>query len=98
MANSASCAAPGWAQRTGMASLTVEGMCERLAKEFDSEVVETFRTNKIDGSVFIELEESDMKELGIVALGDRKKLKKLIRTLQESQENVSTVCTKPYNG
>ena len=52
-----------------------------LAKEFDAEVVDTFRINKIDGETLLELTQEEMKELGIVALGDRKKLVKLTKTL-----------------
>ena len=52
-----------------------------LAKEFDAEVVDTFRINKIDGETLLELTQEEMKELGIVALVDRKKLVKLTKTL-----------------
>ena len=66
-------------------TLGVEDMCQLVAENFDSDVVDTFRCNKIDGSVFLELDEGDMKELGITALGDRKKLKKLMQTLKEKE-------------
>lgn len=49
---------------------------------FDEEVVKIFRVNKIDRSLLVALDKDDMKELGIVALGDRKKLQMLIATLQ----------------
>lgn len=48
---------------------------------FDEEVVKVFRVNKIDRSLLVALDKDDMKELGIVALGDRKKLQMLITTL-----------------
>ena len=35
--------------------------------------MEVFLSNKTDGSTFLALNSSDLKELGIVALGDRKK-------------------------
>lgn len=44
---------------------------------FNISVVEVFHRNKVDGEVFVELDSNDMKELGISALGDRKKLQKL---------------------
>lgn len=64
-----------------MAHLTVEDICKILAEEFDEEVVKTFRMNKIDGETLLELTQEDLKELGIFALGDRKKLAKLTARL-----------------
>ena len=52
---------------------------------FDEGVVETFRCNKIDGETFLELTSADLKELGIVALGDRKKLGKLMNKLSSEK-------------
>ena len=58
-------------------------VCELLKKkDFDEEVVEVFRKNKVSEAVLIELDYDDLKELGIVALGDRKMIKKLINELQ----------------
>lgn len=53
---------------------------------FDCSVVEVFRENKIDGIEFVSLSRDDMKELGISALGDRKKLLRLIHTLESEVE------------
>ena len=59
------------------ASLSV--ICQLLSKRgFDEEVLTTFRRNKIDGAAFIELTPEDLKELHITALGDRKKICKVI--------------------
>lgn len=61
-----------------MSSLNISDVCKLLRENgFDEEVIETMRTNKIDGSTFIDLNSQDLKELGIVALGDRKRLEKL---------------------
>ena len=54
---------------------------------FDTEIVQIFVSNKIDRSVLATLTTQDMKELGIVALGDRKKLQFLIDTVQREARN-----------
>ena len=57
---------------------STESICELLMDNgFDISIVEVFHHNKVDGEVFLELDSNDMKELGISALGDRKKLQKL---------------------
>ena len=58
------------------ATLKVDGVCQLLM------VVEIFRENRIDGSVLIDLTVDDMKELGVKALGDRKKLNQLIEAVK----------------
>ena len=56
----------------------IENMCQLLVENhFDTSVVEIFRANKIDRNVFIDLDKDDMKELGIMALGDRKRLQQI---------------------
>ena len=71
--------------RLTMAELSVSKLCEILTGEkFDEDVVESFRKNKIDGETFLELDHDDLKELGIIALGDRKKVKKLQQRLKVS--------------
>ena len=55
-----------------------EGMSRRLRKEdFDDDVIEVFRTNKIDEETFLDLQRSDLKELGIAAIGDLIRIKRL---------------------
>ena len=55
-----------------MESWNIEGVCDFLVKyEFDEDVVQIFRMNKISGSVLVLLNDADMKELGVAALGDR---------------------------
>ena len=38
------------------------------------------RINKIDGSTLLDLNSQDLKELGIIALGDRKRLERLCQS------------------
>ena len=61
-----------------MATLSTSEICELLRDNgFDEEVTESMRVNKIDGSTLLDLNSQDLKELGIIALGDRKRLEKL---------------------
>ena len=70
-------------------STTVDMVCEMLmAKQFEEVVVEIFRKNRIDGTALLLLSDSDLKELGIVALGDRKKIQKLIEELPKKRSGV----------
>ena len=71
-------------------------MCEMLVKAgFDDSVVEVFRSNKIDRVVLLELDRDDMSELGIVALGDRKKLQKMILRLKASGRETQLLTPEP---
>ena len=64
---------------------STEQVCKLIQDSgFDYSVVEVFRENKIDGIEFVSLSRDDMKELGISALGDRKKLLRLIHTLESN--------------
>ena len=59
-------------------SLSTSEVCTLLKTNgFDDDVVEVFRANKIDGSTLKELNSEDLKELGIIALGDRKRLERV---------------------
>lgn len=52
-----------------------EKVCDFLMKcKFDEEVIQIFQLSKISGSVLVMLSDTDMKELGLTALGDRKRL------------------------
>ena len=63
-----------------MEDWAVEQVCDFLVNNrFDEEVVGIFRVNKICGSVLWSLNESDMKELGLTALGDRRRLQCLVK-------------------
>ena len=64
---------------------SVERVCDILVQNgFDYEVVDAFRQNKIDWDVFTQLDRDDIRELGVTALGDRKKLIRLVAKLQTS--------------
>ena len=80
-------------QCSEMAELSVSGLCKVLTDEkFDNDVVETcFRDNKIDGETFLELNEGDLKELGVQAFGDRRKLQKLQQRLKVNRKKVHFV-------
>lgn len=55
-----------------------EEMCGLLKEgEFEDDVIEVFRKNRIDTSIFIELDNDELDSLGVVALGDKKRLKRL---------------------
>lgn len=75
-----------------MANLSVSDICEILAKQFDEDVVETFRSNKIDSPTFMDLTNEDLKELGITALGDRKNISKLKDKLQDMDASRQVWC------
>lgn len=71
---------------TRLTEASTEKICELLLENgFDNSVSSVFRDNKVDGAVFVDLDKDDMKELGISALGDRKKLQQLIYKLKRSE-------------
>ena len=75
-----------------MASLGIVQVCEVLRDNgFDEEVAESMRINKIDGDTLLDLSSQDLKELGIVALGDRKRLEKLCQGSIRGPQVMSTV-------
>ena len=77
-------------------ALGIDELCDILTtNDFDADVVETFRTNKIDGNTFLELNSGDLKELGITALGDRKKIERLKATKVTGKSKAKTVRDYP---
>ena len=71
-------------------------VCQLLRQRgFDDLVVEIFEKNKIDMDVIKDLNADDMKELGIVALGDRKRLQQLIDSIQP-QKGTSTMIAESH--
>ena len=65
-----------------MEGLTTSQVAELLEKEgFRDDVVQLFVENKVDGEAFVmlETEEEYMKELGLKNVGDKLKIKKLIK-------------------
>ena len=78
------------------ATLKVNGVCQLLIeRDFAEDVVEIFRENRIDGSVLIDLTVDDMKELGVKALGDRKKLNQLIEAVKSDRHTPVIVLESP---
>ena len=50
---------------------SVEWVCDILETNgFDSKVVEAFRGNKVYWDTFTQLDKDDIKELGVMALGN----------------------------
>ena len=73
-----------------------EEVCKILQENrFDNAVVEVFRANKIDGLVLLDISKDDLAVMGISALGDRKKLQQLIRSLKASNTELGP-CTSEY--
>ena len=63
-----------------MESWSVEQVCRFIEeKGFEEDVIELFRVNRIRGQVLSMLTDEELKELGIVALGDRKLLLKFFQ-------------------
>ena len=67
-------------------TLKVDGVRQLLIeRDFAEDVVEIFRENRINGIVLRDLTVDDMKELGVKALGDRKKLSSLIEAVKSGR-------------
>lgn len=54
-----------------------------LEAGFDDATIEIFQSNKIDRATLVDIDRDDMKELGITALGDRKRLQSVIAKLKK---------------
>ena len=68
-----------------MEKLDVQQVCELLTKKgFDEDVIAVFKANKIDGETLLDLDDDEMTKLGLKAMADRKKLRKLIRSQYQS--------------
>lgn len=77
-----------------LAEVSTEEICKLLLENgFDRSVTAIFHDNKVDGTVFVELDKDDMKELGISALGDRKKLQQLIDKVKREKDTDFCVLT-----
>ena len=76
--------------------MSVDDVCNFLEDKlpnFNKEVVEAFKKNKIDGTAFIELNDEYLRELCGV-LGDRIKIKKLVqRSVEPISLQSSPICT-----
>ena len=74
----------------------VEELCDFLASSGDisEDGINNFRTNRIGGSIFLELNAADLKEL-LPLLGDRKLVQKLISSYKPTVREHNRVTTKP---
>ena len=65
----------------------MESVCEILSQfGLDAEVQDCFRAHKLDDvDLIAELTQEELTEIGIVALGDRKKLAKLIDAVKSGR-------------
>lgn len=78
-----------------MESWSTNEVCSFIAeKDFEKDVVELFRVNRIRGPVLSLLTDTELKELGVTALGDRKLLLKLFQHASTSSE---TSCSTRNN-
>lgn len=61
-----------------MENWTVDEVCQFLRKnDFEEKVIQAFRVNKVRGRVLPLLNDEDLKQLEVAALGDRKYLQHL---------------------
>ena len=61
----------------------VGDVCTWLKKEGMGEYGSSFQKNNIDGPALLALDESDLKDLGVAKVGDRRKLEKAIADLNQ---------------
>ena len=73
-----------------MEKWSINEVCEFLRRnDFEEDIIESFRVNKIKGRVLPLLEDEDMERLGLSALGDQKYLKHILRNTQLHNGTVS---------
>ena len=65
--------------RFAMENWTVDDVCQFLRKnDFEEKVIQAFKVNKVRGRVLPLLNDEDLKQLELAALGDRKYLQHLL--------------------
>ena len=71
-----------------MENWSVEEVCQFLKRnDFEENVIQAFRVNKVRGRVLPLLNDEDLKQLELAALGDRKYLQHLLsRACREEKE------------
>jgi hypothetical protein len=57
------------------------------SRGFDSAVVSAFEDAAVDGSALLEISQEDMLKLGIVSLGEQKRLARLVRQVKDEEAN-----------
>lgn len=68
--------------------LSVHDFCEFLSKDFDDEVVESFRRNKISGGNFLKLTEEQLGKI-VSAIGDLVELQSLQHRIKKALNPVA---------
>ena len=66
------------ATRYEVLGFSPEEVCELLSAKIGSDTLSTFRSEKVTGSAFLELNENDLRELA-TTLGESKAIQKLIK-------------------
>ena len=74
------------ATKAAIKDFEVEELCHFLSSsgELSEETVDKFRSNRISGNVFFDLDDADLKEL-LPILGDRKVVQRIIKSYQPNQ-------------
>ena len=74
------------ATRAEVIKLSCDEVCEflsrRLSEEVESDSIESFRENRVNGKALLELTEDDVREL-VSPLGERKAIMRLLRSYKE---------------
>ena len=75
-----------------MEKWSVNEVCDFLKQnDFEEDIIEIFRVNKIKGRVLPLLCDSDMEKLGLSALGDQKYFQHILHKAQEEMSYIA-VC------
>ncbi|XP_065885283.1 uncharacterized protein [Dysidea avara] len=70
-----------------MEKWSINEVCDFLSEnDFEEDIVECFRVNKIRGRVLFLLSEDDMKQLGLDALGDRKYFQHILHNKRDKEK------------
>ena len=73
-----------------MENWSVDEVCQFLRRnDFEENVIQAFRVNKVRGRVLPLLNDEDLKQLELIALGDRKYLQHLLARVCREERQVS---------
>lgn len=78
------------ATKAAIKDFEVEELCDFLSSsgELSEEAIGKFRSNRISGGIFFDLDDADLKEL-LPILGDRKVIQRIIKSYQPPSQTVS---------
>ena len=75
-----------------MSTLKYEEMSSLLRKScFEEDVIDIFFKNRIDKEIFKELTKDDFQQLGVVALGDIKRLQLMKENVMDAEVSVTSL-------